>query len=61
MIDRRIILSLTEGVYRVEVTPEHDDHPPLHFGTYRAARGHAGGLRLVTRWPIDDLSPEGGK
>ncbi|ALR22064.1 hypothetical protein [Sphingobium baderi] len=53
--DRRIVITQDADQFRVCVDPA-PDGPDLTttFPTYRSARGHAGGLRLVNRWPIID-------
>ena len=53
--DRRIVISREAGRFCVRIDPA-PDGPDLSgaFATYRIARGHAGGLRMVHRWPIID-------
>lgn len=49
-----IIRSQTAGRFDVEIEPPLDGDGLRQFETYRAARGHASGLRLVHRWQIRD-------
>lgn len=58
--DRRIVIKESGGSFHVAVEPA-PDGPDLTatFPTYRQARGHAGGLRLVNRWPIIDQTCAG--
>ncbi|MBB6190563.1 hypothetical protein FHS51_000776 [Sphingobium wenxiniae] len=58
--DRRILITQEGGQFRVCVDPA-PDGPDLTaiFPTYRAARGNAGGLRLVHRWSIIDQTCPG--
>ncbi len=53
--DRSIIVTQDGGQFHVCVDPA-PDGPDLSgaFPTYRKARGFAGGLRLIHRWPIID-------
>lgn len=49
------------GGFAVSVQPPQPGHEsPLTFTNYKAARGWAGGLRLVNCWPLVDHS-EGGR
>ena len=58
--DRRIIIKQVDGQFRVCVEPALDREATKTFPTYREARGHAGGLRLVNRWPIEDQAGDFG-
>lgn len=56
------VTPIPGGRFDVEVIP-----PPAEgasfdqtFPTYKAARGYAGGLRLVTGWPLIDLAEDHG-
>lgn len=53
--DRRIVIAQAGESFRVCVDPA-PDGPDMGdtFPTYRRARGYAGGLRLIHRWPIAD-------
>jgi hypothetical protein len=58
--DRLIQLRREDGLYVVEIVP-----PPTEgagfdqaHATYKAARGYAGGLRMVTGWNLVDLCDE---
>ncbi|WP_150291663.1 hypothetical protein [Sphingobium estronivorans] len=58
--DRRIVIAQEGGLFHVRVEPA-PDGPDMTgtFHTYRNARGHAGGLRLVHRWPVEDRTCSG--
>lgn len=53
--DRSIIITQEGEGFAVRVDPA-PEGPDLtgSFPTYRTARGHAGGLRMIHRWPIVD-------
>lgn len=58
--DRRVTITNEGALFRVKVKPPLPEADlDATFADHRAARGHAGGLRLIHRWPIEDLTEEG--
>ncbi len=56
-----IRLTAKDGVYSVAVVPPCTKHPVHTFASWKAARGFACGVRLMTRWPLVDQTSEGGR
>ncbi|QQN73625.1 hypothetical protein [Croceicoccus sp. YJ47] len=50
----RVVIRDIGGMFQVTVEPEHPAHTPETYATYKQARGYAGGLRMVNRWPLQD-------
>lgn len=60
VIDRHVVIGQGVGnLFMVSVEPAHPDHPPRIFDSHKRARGHACGVRLVTRWQIVDQTGGG--
>lgn len=51
MSGHTIVIRALPPAFSVTVEPPHEDYPAQVFGDLKTARGHAGGLRLVTGWP----------
>lgn len=54
--DYKIVIRREGEAFTLTIDPPMADHPPRRFADHREARGAACGLRMVTRWPIDDTA-----
>ena len=53
-INHEVHITSDNGAFLVAILPPNPDFPPQLFTDYRRARGFAGGIRMVRRWPIRD-------
>lgn len=55
--DHRVVIRSEAGLFTVKVEPPLSGHDLNGtFPIWKQARGHAGGIRLVHRLPIQDLT-----
>lgn len=55
--DHKIVIRQIAGMFSVAIEPPMPDHDlGGTFAVWKAARGHASGIRLIHRLPIQDLT-----